>query len=284
MWGAPSTRQSGKSEPDHGLGRGDLNPSAATTPGYTAWPPRYELSRSADRDIRTGEATRAAVAPVHGDALRTAAPAKAAIVPSRPPLRSPSLRIDAGQRRPARSAPGVGAGTFCSGVGASGHRRWRLLPRDRGWRAPAAGLPCISSEAFCPDAGARWHRRRGFLPRGRGWGAPAAMLRAPTARLFAPAAGLAGIDAVAFCLARKAPGVARKGRDVARKAPSLANGLPAPASGPATPAQRFPAQRPSPALRARRPAQDTHPALSCGPGNPACPGPRRCGAGSRRRW
>lgn len=186
--------------------------------------------------------------------------------------------------RPARGAPGVGAGTFCSGVGASGHRRWRLLPRDRGWRAPAAGLPCISSEAFCPDAGARWHRRRGFLPRGRGWGAPAAMLRAPTARLFAPAAGLAGIDAVAFCLARKAPGVARKGRDVARKAPSLANGLPAPASGPATPAQRFPAQRPSPALRARRPAQDTHPALSCGPGNPACPGPRRCGAGSRRRW
>ena len=159
-----------------------------------------------------------------------------------------------------------------------------FLPRDRGWRAPAAGLPCISSEAFCPDAGARWHRRRGFLPRGRGWGAPAAMLRALTARLFAPAAGLAGIDAVAFCLARKAPGVARKGRDVARKAPSLANGLPAPASGPATPAQRFPAQRPSPALRARRPAQDTHPALSCGPGNPACPGPRRCGAGSRRRW
>ena len=171
---------------------------------------------------------------------------------------------------PASELPGIVAGDFCPAVEAGEHRRRCSRASTARFFAPTPELAGIDAGAFCLAVEGREHRRRGS--------------RAPTARLFAPAAGLAGIDAVAFCLARKAPGVARKGRDVARKAPSLANGLPAPASGPATPAQRFPAQRPSPALRARRPAQDTHPALSCGPSNPACPGPRRCGAGSRRRW
>lgn len=113
------------------------------------------------------------------------------------PITKPAHRRPGSAALPA-APPGIGAGTFCSDVGAAGHRRWRLLPRGRGWRAPAAMLPGIGGKAFCPDAGAPGHRRRGFLSRGRGWGTPAAMLRAPTARLFAPAAGLAGIDAGAF--------------------------------------------------------------------------------------
>ena len=191
MWGARTTRQSGKAEPDHALGRGDLHPSVATAPGYTAWCPRYELSRSADRDIRIGDATRVAghcSAATLGEGCNRSIEAAA-------PITKPAHRCR-GSALPA-AAPDVGAGTFCSGVGAAGHHRWRLTPRERGWRAPAAGLPGIGGEAFCPDVGAPGHRRRGFLPCGRGWGAPAA--------------GLPGTDGEAFCPGCGARGHRRRG-------------------------------------------------------------------------